>query len=115
MTLKEFYTNIGGSFDVMLSRFLDENRIKKYVLMFKGDTTYQELIQNIENGQLEVAFRNIHTLKGLAANLGFDDLFKASSALTEILRNYNGQPYANELKTVRNEFEKVLTLIDQID
>ena len=115
MTLKEFYNSIGGNYQTMTSRFLDESRVKKYVLMFKSDRTYEELLDSIDAGDIDTAFRNVHTLKGLAANLGFDSLFKASSLLTEVFRNYRGDSFRDELSRVKYEYEKVMSNINKLD
>ena len=51
-------------------------------------------------GNVEEAFRAAHTLKGVCLNLGFDNLYKASSAITEIFR-------AGELAGAKEAFEEV--------
>ena len=40
----------------------------------------------MREGQREAVFRAAHTLKGVCANLGFDQLENSASALTELLR-----------------------------
>ena len=54
----------------------------------------------IAAGNVEEAFRAAHTLKGVCLNLGFDNLYKASSAITEIFR-------AGELAGAEEAFEEV--------
>lgn len=44
--------------------------LKKFILKFPEDPTYGRLVNVIENGVLEDVEREVHTLKGLTANLG---------------------------------------------
>ena len=74
--------------------------IKKFVLKFLDDTSYANLKEALATGNVEEAFRAAHTLKGVCLNLGFDNLYKASSAITEILR-------AGELAGAKEVFEEV--------
>ena len=53
---------------------------------FLDDSSFSELCRALEEGQREEAFRAAHTLKGVCANLGFDQLRTSASALTELLR-----------------------------
>ena len=74
--------------------------IKKFVLKFLDDNSYANLKEAIAAGNVEEAFRAAHTLKGVCLNLGFDNLYKASSAITEIFR-------AGELAGAEEAFEEV--------
>ena len=86
MTLKEFYTVSGGDYEGTLARLLTEARIKKFAHKFKDDPSFGELCKALEEGNAEAAFLAAHTLKGVCQNLGFDSLYRSSSAITEILR-----------------------------
>lgn len=86
MTLKEFFTVIGGDYDGAISRLITEERIKKFARKFKDDPSYNELITALSEGNVKSAFLAAHTLKGVSQNLGFDSLYRSSSAITEILR-----------------------------
>lgn len=86
MNIKELYEVIGGDYDGVLSRFMSEERIKKFVGMFPGDPSYKNLIDALEAGDIKEAFRAAHTIKGVSLNLGFTELYKADAELTEALR-----------------------------
>ena len=43
MTLREFYDRTGGDYEGVLSRVLDEGRIRKYVKMFKNMRKYEKI------------------------------------------------------------------------
>lgn len=86
MTLKEFYEVTGGDYDGTLARLVTEARIKKFAHKFESDPSFSELCSALERGDREAAFLAAHTLKGVSQNLGFDVLYRCSSAVTEILR-----------------------------
>ena len=100
MELEEFYKQVGGNFEDVKRRLLNEESIKKFVLKFLDDNSYANLKEAIAAGNVEEAFRAAHTLKGVCLNLGFDNLYKASSAITEIFR-------AGELAGAEEAFEEV--------
>lgn len=86
MTLNEFYNSIGGNLDEVVSHLLKEERILKYVLLFPKDTSFSTLEDAFAANNASEAFRAAHTLKGVALNLGFGNLARSSSELTENLR-----------------------------
>ena len=115
MTVKEFYTKINGSYDEFLGRVGTEERAKKYIRMFTMDETFNELNTAIANNDIPTAFRAVHTLKGLSANLALTDLYNASVVLTEIFRHYNGEDYASALAGVREKYNNIIEAIALLD
>ena len=93
MTIKECYDAMGADYQNTLNRFPNEAFIKKFVLKFLDDNSYANLKEAIAAGNVEEAFRAAHTLR-------FDNLYKASSAITEIFR-------AGELAGAEEAFEEV--------
>ena len=83
-----------------MNRFPKDVVIKKFLSKFLADKSYANLKEAIAAGNVEEAFRAAHTLKGVCLNLGFDNLYKASSAITEIFR-------AGELAGAKEAFEEV--------
>ena len=91
MTLRELYTAIDGDYEGVLGRMMNrESMVQKFVLKFLGDASYDTLLQSMEAGDYESAFRAAHTIKGVCANLAFNTLLSSSEALTEALRD--GRP-----------------------
>lgn len=86
MTLKELYTTFGGDYDETLRRLLSEAFVKKYVLKFPSDQTYADLLRARKAKDINAAFTAAHTLKGITSTLGFKDLARVASELTEELR-----------------------------
>lgn len=79
MTLQEFYDRIGGDYKATISRLPSEALIKKFVLKYPGDPSFNQLKDALAAQDWELAFRASHTLKGVAQNLGMDRLYKRSA------------------------------------
>ena len=86
MTLAAFYEQIGGDYQKTVDRLYNEAMVRKFVLKYRQDGTFEELRAAHAAGDWETAFRAAHTLKGIALNLGFTRLFASAMALTEALR-----------------------------
>lgn len=87
MTLKEVYEIVGGDYSDVIKRLVSEEFATRFVLKFSADGSFALLTDAMKNRNAENAFRAAHTLKGVAQNLGFGNLGKSASALTEVLRN----------------------------
>ena len=86
MTLQEFYDRIGGDYKATISRLPSEALIKKFVLKYPGDPSFNQLKDALAAQDWELAFRASHTLKGVAQNLGMDRLYKTAATLCDAVR-----------------------------
>ena len=86
MTIKEFYDSIGEDYQDVVKRLGSETLIRRLVLKFPQDRSFDDLQEALAQKHTETAFRAAHTLKGVAVNLGFTQLYCAAAALTEVLR-----------------------------
>lgn len=86
MTIQQFYGEVGGDAEEVLTRLMNEAIVKKFLLKFFSDPNYEMLITAIDGEDWETAFRAAHTLKGLCLTLGLGDLARSSSDMTEKLR-----------------------------
>ena len=66
MTLQEFYARVGGDYSATLSRLPSEALIKKFVLKYPGDPSFEQLRAALDAQDWELAFRASHTLKAAA-------------------------------------------------
>ena len=118
MTTKECFDAMGADYEGVLERFSSEALVKKFALKFLDDNSYSNLEDALADGNVENAFRAAHTLKGVCLNLGFDNLYKVSSDITEILRKkklQNGgmyrrcifQGWSGKLTGTKEAFENV--------
>ena len=86
MKLDEFFRCVGGDYGEAKARFQNDERIVRFLNMFPGDDSMQNLRNAMNAGDTTTAFRAVHTLKGVALNLGLGSLAHASSQMTEALR-----------------------------
>lgn len=89
LTLEAFYQKIGSNYDDVLKRLLSEKRIISFVIRFLEDDSFDKLCQALDKMDYDTAFNYAHNLKGLAKNLGFDNLAKSAGNISEILRSDN--------------------------
>ena len=87
MTLRECYEAIGGNYDDVLTRLPDEAFVARFLTRFLDDPSFAQLKESLEQRDSETAFRAAHTLKGVCQNLSLDQLYRSSSALTDLLRD----------------------------
>ena len=57
--------------------------VETFAVRYAQDTTVDRLHRAVEAGDAELAFRTVHSLRGLAQNLGFPRLYQAAAVLTE--------------------------------
>lgn len=115
MTLAKFFEAVGGSYEETAERLMTPERIKKFLLMFLQDTSYDELCAAMQSGDYDAAFRAAHTLKGVCANLGLEDLRKSSSDITELLRGGSENGASALLPKVTEDYERVKSAVAQLD
>ena len=86
MTIPECYTLLGGDYKEVLERMQDEKRVCRFAFKFLDDSNFEILCKALESGRYDEAISASHNIKGICANLGFGNLFRSSSALTDKLR-----------------------------
>ncbi len=87
MTLQECYTAIGGDYAEVSARLHSERLVKKFVLKFLDDKSYELLCTSMAEKNYDEAFRAAHTIKGVCQNLSFNRLLESSSRLSDALRH----------------------------
>ena len=119
-TLVQFYEQIGGNYEEALARLMNETLMNKFVHKYTADTSFSDLETALADGELDVAFRAAHTLKGVAYNLGFNPLGDAASTLTEALREGNEDQRIEEnlaamFTEVKLQHDKCIEAISALD
>lgn len=107
MTLQECYVKIGGDYNDILHRFMNENMVRK----FPQDNNMALFEESWAKKDYETAFRAMHTLKGVAVNLGFTALYNVSSALTEKLRSHEYDNLDGLIADVKKQYDIVIEAI----
>lgn len=87
MTLRECYAAMGGDYDNVAARLRSEKLVRKFVLKYLEDTSFDLLCSSMAEKDYEQAFRAAHTIKGVSQNLSFTALMDSSSKLSDALRH----------------------------
>lgn len=115
MDLREVYEQIDGDYDSVKSRLRDDEKIKKYLLMFVNSHTDSLITDALDKGDYETAFRESHNLKGICANLNIDALGVSASALTEALRGRNPQGDISTLvEAMQRDYDRTVDACSQL-
>ena len=113
MTFLEILGEMGVDADATLKRFMGkEEMLKRFILKYPDDKTYEAFKTAVEGGTLEDIEVTSHTLKGMAANLGFDRLAQLSA---DVMNAVRGGTYDKSMfDEIPAEQEKLLKCIAQI-
>ena len=111
MTLEECYQKLNGNYAEARQRLMTEKLMDRFVLKFPGDPSMDQLREALSQGSRKDAFRAVHTLKGVAANMAFTQLQEAASDLTEQMRSleYDADPVL--LQKVEDSYRLVIETI----
>lgn len=87
-TNQELILNRGGiDYTEAMCRFGDnETLFKRLAVKFLDDPHYEALKNALSESDADTALREAHTLKGVAGNLSFTDLYHAASRVNDALR-----------------------------
>lgn len=114
MTVKECYEAIDGNYEEVISRLRSDDRVKKFVLKFLDDGSYQLLCDALNEKNYDEAFRAAHTIKGICQNLGFNKLYESSASLTEKLRNKEIEDIDKYVEIVQKDYETTIKGIREL-
>ena len=92
MQLNECYKAFGGDYESVRKRIPGDKIIIKFLIKFLSEPSYEKLCRTLEEEDYKEAFRAVHSIKGISANLGFPALLDSSGILTEYLREQDKHP-----------------------
>lgn len=112
MTVKECYSQMGGDYNNVLSRFYDEAMIKRLLGKFAaGETGFDALEQAMSKGDAQAAFCAAHTLRGVCQSLSFTQLCGTLNTITEALRDGDLAAAAADMDKAKREYDTTLSSI----
>ena len=117
MTIKQCYEAMGADYENVSQRIPSEAMIKKFATKFPEDESFTQLTDALKNGNAEIAFRAVHTMKGLCLTLGLSNLTAPASELTELLRNgcLDGSETLYEKTNISSEYLTEADLLNMQD
>ena len=98
----------------LLARFVgNEALAKRFLLKFPGDggKTFARLKEAISANDYTAIANEAHTLKGIALNLGLNNLGNRSSELCELMRAGKTDNINELMTSITAEFERIIQLI----
>lgn len=87
--------------------------VEHFLMKFREDRSFSELLSALERGETETAFRAAHTLKGICANLGLGRLFEQASVVTELLRSGDLEGAKNAVPLLASEYDCVIKALGE--
>ncbi|MCF0179366.1 MAG: Hpt domain-containing protein [Bacteroidales bacterium] len=115
MTIEEFYAVTSSNYAEALKRMMRPDFVKRFATKFDKDTSFAELAENMESGNVEVAFRAAHTLKGVCKNLAFTKLGDSASEITEVLRAGDLAKAKEMFPTVKEQYEEIISTLALVE
>lgn len=102
----------GVDWNEILDRFMgNEDLIAKFMFKFLNDQSMSELTQNLQDGNVQGAFKAVHTLKGVGANLGLKGFLTPVCELTEILRAGSMEGYEEKYNEIKPKYEELIAIL----
>ena len=111
---REKCINAGIDYDQGVNRFMGNKELyEKYALKFLDDQTFAALVDAMKSKDVEQAFAQAHTLKGVAVNLSFNEFLSKVIPVVEALRSKN-MPLAEELfPAAESEYSRLITSLKE--
>lgn len=107
----------GIDYDDALDRFGGNAALyKRLAQKYLQDTHFASFVAALESGDYDEAYRQAHSLKGVAGNLSLARIYDIASMICECLRN--GEPeaaakYTSDLESAHHSAIKGLLALDQ--
>ncbi|QNM06544.1 Hpt domain-containing protein [Qiania dongpingensis] len=98
-----------------LCRFSGNQKLwERFVKKFGDDPSYSDLGKAVEENDEEGIERMAHTLKGVAANMGFDPLSEACAKLVSAVRSKKTEEYAEDWTVIQEQHGKIMDVIKDL-
>ena len=103
----------GADVDGALNRFMGKTSLyKKFMKKFLEDRSYPDMLESLAGHDPEEAFRQAHTLKGVAGNLGINNLLAVLVPMVEVLRA-GKEPSEEQVSACKVEYGKIVDIIEK--
>ena len=103
----------GADVDGALNRFMGKTSLyKKFMKKFLEDRSYTDMLESLAGHDPEEAFRQAHTLKGVAGNLGINNLLAVLVPMVEVLRA-GKEPSEEQVSACKVEYQRIVDIIER--
>lgn len=106
----------GVDIERVMERFMGNEALYiKFLKRFaEEDKSFQKMQEYLKREEVEEAFKAAHTLKGLLANLGLDDIMHSVAPITEKLRAGSLEGIKELMEQSEREYESILNILKKI-
>lgn len=95
-------------------RFMNNEALyKRFLLKFPTSPVMADLEQHLKDGNVEEAFREAHTMKGMVGNLSLNKLMGIAAKVTETLRA-GKKPGEEEMEELRAAYSAAVAAVNEI-
>lgn len=116
MELSQLLADLNVDAPGLLNRFSgNEALAKRFLLKFPSDATYSRLKAACEANDFGAIANEAHSLKGIALNLGLNNLGNQSSELCEYMRAGKTDGLQAFFDGITSEYERVSKLISEFN
>lgn len=112
MELKDCYVKFGGDFEGVLGRLRREQIVQKFVFKFLDDKSFQLFETSMDQKDYEEALRAVHTLKGIAQNLSFTQLFESSQKITLALKENDVNTAIEMMPQLSKDYHAIIDVVE---
>lgn len=112
MELKDCYVKFGGDFEGVLGRLRREQTVQKFVFKFLDDESFQLFETSMDQKDYEEALRAVHTLKGIAQNLSFTQLFESSQKITLALKENDVNTAIEMMPQLSKDYHAIIDVVE---
>lgn len=104
----------GVDLEIVLERFSNNTGVYlKFVNKFAQNKSYSLFLEYLKNGERQKAADELHNIKGLSGNLGFDKLFAITDKLMYKLRSEEKDEFEEILAEFCKQYEDVIDIINK--
>jgi HPt (histidine-containing phosphotransfer) domain-containing protein len=104
----------GVDWDEILDRFMgNEDLIARFMFKFLNDQSMNDLTKYLAEGNVSEAFKAVHTLKGVGANLGLKGFLTPVCELTEILRAGSMNGYKEKYDLIKPKYDSLIAILQK--
>lgn len=106
---------VGVDYNLVMERFLDNSDVYlKFVKKFSNNKDYNSFLKNIQICDYKKAADEIHNIKGIAGNLGFEKLFNICEKVYSYLNANNYDELYELLEELNKKYRDVIDIINNI-
>lgn len=112
MTLQEAAEQLGINLEVVLERLCHNESL--YIRLLKRipeDKNFESLKEAVQAGNYEEVEMTAHTIKGVAGNLGLEDLQNSSDAMVQAVRSHKYEELDQLFSNVEEHYLKACEIL----